>query len=58
MRILVLGVWSESGSRLFTYTGMEACNRDQNPIYVFTLSWLGVNSFKLQFYPYLKNYSF
>ena len=41
MEILGLGVWSESESKLFTYTGMEAWNEDQNPIYVFTLSWIG-----------------
>ena len=43
MEILGLGVWSGSGSGsgLFTYTGMEAWNGDQNPIYVFTLSWIG-----------------
>ena len=40
MRILGLGVWSESESRLFTYIGMEAWNGDQNLIYVFTLSWI------------------
>ena len=40
--ILKLEVWSRSGSesRLFTYTGMEIWNGDQNPIYMFTLSWI------------------
>ena len=43
MGILGLGMWSGSGSgsRLFTYTGMEVWNRDYNQIYVFTLSWIG-----------------
>ena len=42
MEILELGleVWSGSESKLFTYTKMEAWNRDQNSIYVFTLSWI------------------